>query len=148
VDIGRCWRSWGGSRIRARFSGQVSGPRADGKDIYEVNEYKWYFRALETRDEYFEYYRKRTRSGGFMFSGAGRSVEKGVLQERFEAGTGIDAKASQSEDSQLPSSRGARRRDGKSPAAQHLTASDYLIISEFDLPANLVARGCAAGYKD
>jgi len=30
-----------------------------GKDIYEVNEYKWYFRVLETRDEYFEYYRKR-----------------------------------------------------------------------------------------
>jgi predicted TIM-barrel fold metal-dependent hydrolase len=30
-----------------------------GKDIYEINEYKWYFRALETRDEYFEYYRKR-----------------------------------------------------------------------------------------
>ena len=30
-----------------------------GKDIYEVSEYKWYFRALETKDEYFEYYRKR-----------------------------------------------------------------------------------------
>jgi predicted TIM-barrel fold metal-dependent hydrolase len=30
-----------------------------GKDIYDVNEYKYYFRALETRDEYFEYYRKR-----------------------------------------------------------------------------------------
>jgi predicted TIM-barrel fold metal-dependent hydrolase len=30
-----------------------------GKDIYEVDEYKWYFRCLETRDEYFEYYRKR-----------------------------------------------------------------------------------------
>lgn len=30
-----------------------------GKDIYDVNEYKWYFRALETRDEYFEYYRAR-----------------------------------------------------------------------------------------
>jgi predicted TIM-barrel fold metal-dependent hydrolase len=30
-----------------------------GKDIYEVSEYKWYFRALETRDEYFEYYRPR-----------------------------------------------------------------------------------------
>jgi len=30
-----------------------------GKDIYDVNEYKWYFRTLETRDEYFEYYRKR-----------------------------------------------------------------------------------------
>jgi len=30
-----------------------------GKDIYDVNEYRWYFRALETKDEYFEYYRKR-----------------------------------------------------------------------------------------
>ncbi len=30
-----------------------------GKDIYDVGEYKWYFRSLETRDEYFEYYRKR-----------------------------------------------------------------------------------------
>jgi predicted TIM-barrel fold metal-dependent hydrolase len=30
-----------------------------GKDIYEVNEYEWYFRTLETRDEYFEYYRDR-----------------------------------------------------------------------------------------
>src|SRR5262249_38706368 len=30
-----------------------------GQDIYEVNEYKWYFRTLETRDEYFEYYRDR-----------------------------------------------------------------------------------------
>jgi predicted TIM-barrel fold metal-dependent hydrolase len=30
-----------------------------GKDIYEVNEYKWYFRCMETRDEYFDYYRKR-----------------------------------------------------------------------------------------
>ena len=30
-----------------------------GKDIYEVNEYKWYFRCLETHDEYFEYYRRR-----------------------------------------------------------------------------------------
>jgi predicted TIM-barrel fold metal-dependent hydrolase len=42
-----------------------------GKDIYEVNEYKWYFRALETRDEYFEYYRKRHafwRIYGFQLS--------------------------------------------------------------------------------
>lgn len=30
-----------------------------GKDIYEVSEYKMYFRILETRDEYVEYYRKR-----------------------------------------------------------------------------------------
>jgi predicted TIM-barrel fold metal-dependent hydrolase len=30
-----------------------------GKDIYDVDEYKWYFRSLETRDEYFEYYRAR-----------------------------------------------------------------------------------------
>ncbi|MGE3736429.1 MAG: amidohydrolase family protein [Blastocatellales bacterium] len=30
-----------------------------GKDIYNIEEYKWYFRAMETRDEYFAYYRKR-----------------------------------------------------------------------------------------
>src|SRR5258708_40339170 len=30
-----------------------------GKDIYEVNEYKSYFSALETRDEYFGDYRRR-----------------------------------------------------------------------------------------
>ncbi len=30
-----------------------------GKDIYNPQEYTYYFRAMETRDEYFEYYRKR-----------------------------------------------------------------------------------------
>jgi uncharacterized protein len=30
-----------------------------GKDIYNVDEYKMYFRVYETRDEYIEYYRKR-----------------------------------------------------------------------------------------
>jgi predicted TIM-barrel fold metal-dependent hydrolase len=30
-----------------------------GKDIYNRQEYTCYFRAMETRDEYFEYYRKR-----------------------------------------------------------------------------------------
>jgi len=30
-----------------------------GKDIYNPQEYTWYFRAMETRDEYFAYYRKR-----------------------------------------------------------------------------------------
>jgi predicted TIM-barrel fold metal-dependent hydrolase len=30
-----------------------------GKDIYEPTEYTYYFRSLETRDEYFEYYRRR-----------------------------------------------------------------------------------------
>ena len=30
-----------------------------GKDIYEISEYKMYFRVMETRDEYIEYYRKR-----------------------------------------------------------------------------------------
>ncbi len=30
-----------------------------GKDIYNVEEYKMYFRVMETRDEYIEYYRKR-----------------------------------------------------------------------------------------
>ncbi|HZS52519.1 MAG TPA: amidohydrolase family protein [Bryobacterales bacterium] len=29
-----------------------------GKDTYAVNEYPYYFRVLETRDEYFDYYRK------------------------------------------------------------------------------------------
>jgi predicted TIM-barrel fold metal-dependent hydrolase len=29
-----------------------------GKDAYEVSEYPCYFRVLETRDEYFDYYRK------------------------------------------------------------------------------------------
>src|SRR5256885_1080298 len=41
------------------FLVKYQDPVLMGKDIYEVNEYKWYFRALETRDEYFEYYRKR-----------------------------------------------------------------------------------------
>ncbi len=30
-----------------------------GKDIYNAQEYTYYFRCLETRDEYFDYYRKR-----------------------------------------------------------------------------------------
>ncbi|MEO6726194.1 MAG: amidohydrolase family protein [Blastocatellia bacterium] len=30
-----------------------------GKDIYNVEEYKMYFRLMETRDEYVQYYRKR-----------------------------------------------------------------------------------------
>ena len=30
-----------------------------GKDIYNIEEYKMYFRVMETRDEYIEYYRKR-----------------------------------------------------------------------------------------
>ena len=29
-----------------------------GKDIYAVDEYPCYFRVFETRDEYFDYYRK------------------------------------------------------------------------------------------
>jgi predicted TIM-barrel fold metal-dependent hydrolase len=30
-----------------------------GKDTWEVSEYNYYFRVLETDDEYFDYYRKR-----------------------------------------------------------------------------------------
>jgi predicted TIM-barrel fold metal-dependent hydrolase len=30
-----------------------------GKDTWERDEYKVYFRVLETKDEYFDYYRKR-----------------------------------------------------------------------------------------
>jgi len=66
VDIAQCWRVWAGNHIRARLPGKYQDRVLMGKDIYEVNEYKWYFRALETRDEYFEYYRRRTRSGAFM----------------------------------------------------------------------------------
>jgi uncharacterized protein len=41
------------------FLGKYQDRVLMGKDIYEVNEYKWYFRTLETHDEYFEYYRDR-----------------------------------------------------------------------------------------
>ena len=41
------------------FLGKYQDRVLMGKDIYDVNEYKWYFRSLETRDEYFEYYRAR-----------------------------------------------------------------------------------------
>ena len=65
-----------------------------GKDIYDVNEYKWYFRALETKDEYFEYYRKRHafwRIYGFQ-------VDDDVLKHVYYKNAmrlvpGIDAKA-------------------------------------------------------
>jgi predicted TIM-barrel fold metal-dependent hydrolase len=30
-----------------------------GKDTYAANEYPYFFRVFETRDEYFDYYRKR-----------------------------------------------------------------------------------------
>jgi hypothetical protein len=59
-----------------------------GKDIYEVNEYKWYFRALETRDEYFEYCRSGMCSGGFTDFRYGRGTEEDLLPERAEAGAG------------------------------------------------------------
>jgi len=55
----RCWGVGPATVTRRTISCENTRIACDGKDIYEVNEYKWYFRALETRDEYFEYYRRR-----------------------------------------------------------------------------------------
>src|SRR6266567_3613552 len=65
-----------------------------GKDIYEVNEYKWYFRALETRDEYFEYYRKRHafwRIYGFQVPDD--VLKKVYYKNALKLVPGIDAKS-------------------------------------------------------
>ena len=65
-----------------------------GKDIYDVNEYKWYFRALETRDEYFEYYRRRHafwRIYGFQVPD--EVLKKVYYKNALKLVPGIDAKA-------------------------------------------------------
>jgi predicted TIM-barrel fold metal-dependent hydrolase len=65
-----------------------------GKDIYEVNEYKWYFRALETRDEYFEYYRSRHafwRIYGFQMPD--EVLKKVYYKNALKLVPGIDTKA-------------------------------------------------------
>lgn len=65
-----------------------------GKDIYDVNEYKWYFRCLETRDEYFEYYRKRHafwRIYGFQVPD--EVLKKVYYKNALRLLPGIDAKA-------------------------------------------------------
>jgi predicted TIM-barrel fold metal-dependent hydrolase len=65
-----------------------------GKDIYDVNEYKWYFRALETRDEYFEYYRPRHafwRIYGFQVPD--EVLKKVYFKNALKLVAGIDAQA-------------------------------------------------------
>jgi predicted TIM-barrel fold metal-dependent hydrolase len=65
-----------------------------GKDIYDVNEYKWYFRSLETRDEYFEYYRPRHafwRVYGFQVPE--EVLKKVYYKNALKLVPGIDAKA-------------------------------------------------------
>src|SRR6202171_2332863 len=65
-----------------------------GKDIYDGNEYKWYFRALETRDEYFEYYRKRHafwRIYGFQVPDD--VLKKVYYKNALRLVAGVDAKA-------------------------------------------------------
>ena len=65
-----------------------------GKDIYDVNEYKWYFRALETRDEYFEYYRKRHAFWRIYGLGVDDEVLKKIYYKNaLKLLPGIDAKA-------------------------------------------------------
>ena len=64
-----------------------------GKDIYDVNEYKWYFRSLETRDEYFEYYRARHafwRIYGFQVPD--EVLKKVYYKNALKLVPGIDAK--------------------------------------------------------
>ena len=64
-----------------------------GKDIYEVNEYKWYFRALETRDDYFEYYRKRHAFWRIYGFGLDDDVLKKIYYKNaLKLLPGIDAK--------------------------------------------------------
>jgi predicted TIM-barrel fold metal-dependent hydrolase len=65
-----------------------------GKDIYDVNEYRWYFRSLETRDEYFEYYRPRHafwRIYGFQVPD--EALKKVYYQNALKLVPGMDAKA-------------------------------------------------------
>jgi predicted TIM-barrel fold metal-dependent hydrolase len=65
-----------------------------GKDIYEVNEYKWYFRALETRDEYFEYYRKRHAFWRiYGFEVPDEALKKIYYKNALKLVPGVDARA-------------------------------------------------------
>jgi predicted TIM-barrel fold metal-dependent hydrolase len=65
-----------------------------GKDIYEVNEYKWYFRCLETRDEYFEYYRNRHAFWRiYGFEVPDEVLKKVYFKNALRLVPGMDAKA-------------------------------------------------------
>jgi predicted TIM-barrel fold metal-dependent hydrolase len=65
-----------------------------GKDIYEVNEYKWYFRCLETRDEYFKYYRDRHAFWRiYGFEVPDEVLKKVYYKNALRLLPGIDAKA-------------------------------------------------------
>jgi predicted TIM-barrel fold metal-dependent hydrolase len=65
-----------------------------GKDIYDVNEYKWYFRCLETRDEYFEYYRKRHAFWRiYGFEVPDDVLKKVYYKNALRLVPGVDAKA-------------------------------------------------------
>jgi len=65
-----------------------------GKDIYEVEEYKWYFRCLETRDEYFDYYRKRHAFWRiYGFEVPDDVLKKVYYKNALRLLSGIDAKA-------------------------------------------------------
>lgn len=65
-----------------------------GKDIYEVNEYRWYFRCLETRDEYFEYYRKRHAFWRiYGFEVPDEVLKKVYYKNALRLVPGMDAKA-------------------------------------------------------
>jgi uncharacterized protein len=65
-----------------------------GKDIYDVSEYKWYFRCLETRDEYIEYYRKRHAFWRiYGFEVPDQVLKKVYYKNALRLVTGLNAKA-------------------------------------------------------
>ena len=60
TGIGAVLAELGRQPLRARkFFEDYQDRILFGKDSYNVNEYYTYFRVLETKDEYFDYYRKR-----------------------------------------------------------------------------------------
>ena len=60
TEIGAVLAELGRQPLRARkFFEDYQDRILFGKDSYNVNEYYTYFRVLETKDEYFDYYRKR-----------------------------------------------------------------------------------------
>ena len=56
-----------------------------GKDSFQPEEYPYYWRVFETKDEYFDYYRPTTRSGSCTASTCRTRAEEAVLPERTEA---------------------------------------------------------------
>jgi len=79
VDIAAVLANWGAALFGARFSGQISGPRADGERHLRSERIQMYFRALETRTNILSITGSAMRSGGFTVSSARRRAEEDLL---------------------------------------------------------------------